>query len=80
MPHADIKYTSDIQIDLKALMSDIGEFALDLDLTLGACKGRAQKVDAYNHSHINLEVRLFTTKNQDIDLFKELLNRVDARA
>ena len=47
MPHADIKYTSDIQIDLKTLMSDIEEIILDLDPTSGACKGRALKVDEY---------------------------------
>ena len=31
MSHADIKYTSDIQIDLKTLMSDIEEIILNLD-------------------------------------------------
>ena len=80
MPHADIKYTSDIQIDLRTLMSDIEEIILDLDPTSGACKGRALKVDKYHHSHINIEIRLFATKNRDIDLLDELINRVDSRA
>ena len=80
MPHADIKYTADIQIDLKTLMSDIEEIILDLDPTSGACKGRALKVDEYHHSHINIEIRLFATKNRDIDLLNELINRVDSRA
>jgi len=80
MPHADIKYTSDIQIDLRTLMSDIEEIILDLDPTSGACKGRALKVDEYHHSHINIEIRLFATKNRDIDLLYELINRVDSRA
>ena len=80
MPHADIKYTADIQIDLKTLMSDIEEIILDLDPTSGACKGRALKVDEYHHSHINIEIRLFATKHRDIDLLNELINRVDSRA
>ena len=80
MPHADIKYTSDIQIDLKTLMSDIEEIILDLDPTSGACKGRALKVDEYHHSHINIEIRLFANKNRDIDLLNELINRIDSRA
>ena len=80
MPHADIKYTSDIQIDLKTLMSDIEEIILDLDPTSGACKGRALKVDEYHHSHINIEIRLFATKNREIDLLNELINRIDSRA
>ena len=80
MPHADIKYTSDIQIDLKTLMSDIEKIILDLDPTSGACKGRALKVDEYHHSHISIEIRLFATKHRDIDLLNELINRVDTRA
>ena len=80
MPHADIKYTSDIQIDLKTLMSDIEEIILDLDPTSGACKGRALKVDEYHHSHINIEIRLFATKNRNVDLLNELINRIDSRA
>ena len=80
MPHADIKYTSDIHIDLKTLMSDIEEIILHLDPTSGACKGRALKVDEYHHSHINIEIRLFATKNRDIDLLNELINRIDSRA
>ena len=80
MPHADIKYTSDIQIDLKTLMSDIEEIILDLDPTSGACKCRALKVDEYHHSHINIEIRLFATKNRDIDLLNELINRIDSKA
>ena len=80
MPHADIKYTADIQIDVKTLMSDIEDIILDLDPTSGACKGRALKVDDYHHSHINIEIRLFATKNRDIDLLNELINRIDTRA
>ena len=80
MPHADIKYTSDIQIDLKTLMSDIEKIILDLDPTSGACKGRALKVDEYHHSHINIEIRLFATKQRDIDLLNELINKVNSRA
>ena len=48
MPDADIKYTSDIQNDLKTLLVDIEEIILDLDPTSGDCKGRAIKVDKYH--------------------------------
>ena len=73
MPYADIKYTSDIQIDLKTLMSDIDEIILGLDPTSGECKGRAQRVDDFHHSHINIEIRLFATKNRNIDLFSKFI-------
>jgi hypothetical protein len=80
MPHADIKYTSDIQIDFGSLLSDIEEIILDLDPTSGACKGRALKVDEYHHSHINIEIRLFATKHRDINLPNELIIRIDNKA
>ena len=80
MPHADIKYTCDLQIDLKTLMSEIEEIILDLDPTAGACKGRALKVEEYHHSHINIEVIMFATKHRDIGLLNELINRIDLRA
>ena len=80
MPHADIKYTCDIQIDFKSLLSDIEEIILDLDPTSGACKGRALKVEEYNHSHINIEIRLFATKHRDVNLLNELIIRIDNKA
>ena len=80
MPHVDIKYASDIQIDFKTLLSDIEEIILDLDPTSGACKGRAVRVDEYHHSHINIEITLFANKHRDIDLLNELINRIDSRA
>ena len=79
MPHTDMEYTSDIQIDFKTLLSDIEEIILDLDPTSGACKGRALKVDEFHHSHINIEITLFATKHRDIDLLNELINRVDSK-
>lgn len=80
MPHADIQYTADIQIDVKTLLSDIEEIILDLDPNSGACKGRALKVDEFHHSHVNIEIRLFATKHRDIILLNKLINRVDRRA
>lgn len=80
MPHADIKYTSDIELDFKSLLLDIEEIILDLDPTSGACKGRALNVDEYHHSHINIEIRLFATKHRDINLLNELTIRFDNKA
>ena len=40
MPHADIKCTTDLEIDLRALMANIEEIILQLDPSSGVCKGR----------------------------------------
>ena len=49
MPHADIKCTTDLDIDVKTLMLDIEEIILQLDPNSGVCKGRVIRVDEYFH-------------------------------
>ena len=79
MPHTDIKYTSDLEIDIKALMLSIESIILDLDPTAGVCKSRAIKIDEYHHSHINIELRMYATKERDIELINELTTKVDQK-
>ena len=79
MPHTDIKYTSDLEIDIKALMLAIENIILDLDPTAGVCKSRAIKIDEYLHSHINIELRMYATKERDIELINQLTTRVDQK-
>ena len=45
MPHADIKCTSDLDLDVRSLMSNIEEIILQLDPNSGACKGRVIRID-----------------------------------
>ena len=59
MPHADIKFTIDLEIDVKTLMLNIEEIILRLDPSSGVCKGRVIRIDEYHHSHLNIEIRMF---------------------
>ena len=77
MPHTDIKYTADLDIDIKTLMLSIERIILDLDPTSGVCKSRAIKIDEYYHSHINIELRMYATKERDMVLVNQLITRVD---
>ena len=77
MPHTDIKYTADLDIDIKTLMRVIEEIILDLDPTAGVCKSRAFKIDEYLHPHVNIELRMYATKERDIELTNRLITRVD---
>lgn len=79
MPHTDIKYTDDLDIDIKTLMLSIEKIILDLDPTSGVCKSRALKIDEYHHSHINIELRMYATKERDIELVNQLIKRVDQK-
>ena len=80
MPHADIKCTSDLDIDVKTLMSNIEEIILQLDPKSGVCKGRVIRIDEYHHSHLNVELRMFASKERDVDFSKQLLSRVTQKA
>ena len=76
MPHADIKCTADLQIDLKTLMSNIEETILQLDPSSGVCKGRVVRIEEYHHSHLNIELRMFATKERDVEFSNQLISRV----
>ena len=79
MPHADIKCTTDLEIDFKTLMSNIEEIILQLDPSSGACKGRVMRIDEYHHSHLNIELRMFATKERNVDFSKQLISKVDQK-
>ena len=80
MPHADIKCTCDLDIDVKTLMSNIEEIILQLDPKSGVCKGRVIRIDEYHHSHLNVELRMFASKERDVEFSKQLLSRVNQKA
>ena len=80
MPHADIKFTTDLDIDAKTLMSDIEEIILQLDPNSGVCKGRVIRIDEYHHSHLNIELRMFASKERDVEFSNQLISRVDQKA
>ena len=80
MPHADIKCTTDLDIDVKTLMSNIEEIVLQLDPNSGVCKGRVIRIDEYHHSHLNIELRMFASKERDVEFSNQLISRVDQKA
>ena len=80
MPPADIKCTTDVDIDVKTLMSDIEKIILQLDPNSGVCKGRFMRIDEYHHSHLNIELRMFASKERDVEFSNQLISRVDQKA
>ena len=80
MPHADIKCTTDVDIDVKALMSDIEDIILQLDPKSGVCKGRVIRIDEYHHSHLNIELRMFASRERNVEFSNQLVSKVDQKA
>ena len=80
VPHADIKCTTDLEIDVKTLMSNIEEIILQLDPKSGVCKGRVIRIEEHHHSHLNVEIRMLASKERDLEFSNELISRVNQKA
>lgn len=65
MPHADLKYTCDLDFDAKGMLAAI-EATIQLhDAGSGECKGRAYPADVFHHSHLIVEVSLLPKAHRD---------------
>ncbi|NVK13430.1 MAG: hypothetical protein HWE35_04555 [Rhodobacteraceae bacterium] len=79
MPHAELKYSSDLDIDAKAILAEIETVILEHDSGAGACKGRAYPAGQYHHSHITISVALLTKPHRDEAFSRSLLADLESR-
>jgi 5-carboxymethyl-2-hydroxymuconate isomerase len=78
MPHAEIKYTQDITLDAPAILERIEQIILEHDDGAGACKGRAFRVDAHHHTHVDIKVALLVKAHRDDAFSNKLLDSLKA--
>jgi hypothetical protein len=64
MPHAELKYSSDLNIDTHAILKII-EATIQSHDTAGACKGRAYPTDQFNHTHFLVDISMLTKAHRD---------------
>jgi hypothetical protein len=64
MPHAELKYSSDLNIDANAILQMI-ETTIQSHDNAGACKGRAYPADQFNHTHLLVEISMLTKPHRD---------------
>ncbi|WP_264211063.1 hypothetical protein [Leisingera thetidis] len=79
MPHAELKYSSDLEIDAAAILAEIEAVILEHDSGAGACKGRAYPAGQYHHSHITVSVALLTKPHRDEAFSRALLASLESR-
>jgi hypothetical protein len=79
MPHAELKYSSDLKIDTTAILAEIESTILDHDDGAGACKGRAYRAKKFHHSHIAINVSLLTKEHRGEEFSKALLADLEWR-
>ncbi|OBY28759.1 hypothetical protein [Leisingera sp. JC1] len=79
MPHAELKYSSNLDVDAEAILAEIETVILEHDCGAGACKGRAYSTDRYHHTHITVSVALLTKPHRDETFSRALLADLESR-
>ncbi len=74
MPHADLKYSSDLSLDAAKLLAEVEALIGRHDSGAGACKGRAYPASAYHHTHALLEVAVLRKPHRDAAFMNALLD------
>ncbi|NRB04111.1 MAG: hypothetical protein HRU30_12700 [Rhodobacteraceae bacterium] len=77
MPHAELKYSADLEIDAEAILAEVEAVILRHDDGSGECKGRAYPATAFHHSHVILELSLLSKPHRDEAFTNALLTDVE---
>lgn len=79
MPHAELKYSSDLTLDAEPLLRAIEQVILQHDPNSGECKGRAYPAEIYHHSHCLLNVSMLSKPHRGTAFTKALLGDLEVQ-
>lgn len=65
MPHAELKYSSNIALDAQAILAKIEAVIQDHDAGAGRCKGRAYPAREFHHTHLIIEISMLPKSHRD---------------
>ncbi|MFK7880277.1 hypothetical protein [Roseobacter sp.] len=77
MPHAEIKFSSDLSFDAVAVLRVIETTILEHDDGSGACKGRAYPTDLFHHSHCLIAISMLRKPHRDTAFTARLLDALE---
>ena len=78
MPHADLKYSSDLDLDLPRLMEVIEAVLQRHDPSSGDCKCRAYPAEVFRHTHLLVEIAMLPKAHRDTAFLKALRDDLEA--
>lgn len=78
MPQADLFFTADQTIAAVDTLRSIEAAISAMDVTAGACKGRAHRVADFHHSHVLLRLSMLPKDYRDAAFATELGKRLAA--
>ena len=73
MPHAELKYSSDLYLDASTVLAAVEQVILGHDSGSGDCKGRAYPAEVYHHTHCLLNVSMLTKPHRDAKFTNDLV-------
>lgn len=77
MPHAELSYSADLEIDAPAILKRIEDVIQSHDAGSGACKGRAYPAAEFHHSHILVSLSLLTKSHRDEAFTRALMADIE---
>lgn len=77
MHHAEIRYSSDMDLEPTQILARIEAIIQGKDPGSGACKGRAYRADAAHHRHILVEVSLLDKPHRDDAFMSDLCAQLE---
>lgn len=73
MPHVEIKYSDNLNIDTNKVFDVVEKIINKNDISAGECKSRAYPCSQYKYSHILVTVSLLTKPHRD-EVFTQKLS------
>lgn len=77
MPHAELKYSTDLPIDAADILRRIEQVIAEHDPKAGDCKGRAYPAEVYHHSHILIAVSMLSRPYRDAEFTAALRDALE---
>ncbi|MCT4559554.1 MAG: hypothetical protein N4A61_16020 [Pelagimonas sp.] len=78
MPHAELKYSADLALDVPVVLRDIEAIIARHDSGAGACKGRGYAASDYHHTHLLVTLNLLTKPHRDAAFSQALMADIEA--
>ncbi|PKG38039.1 hypothetical protein [Psychromonas sp. Urea-02u-13] len=72
MPHIEIKYSDNLDIDACKIFDELEKVINNMDMSAGECKSRAYPCAVYKYSHLLLTISLLTKPHRDNEFTQKL--------
>lgn len=78
MPHAELKYSTDLDLPAADILATIEAVIQRHDAGSGECKGRAYPAVVFHHSHVLVEISMLPKAHRDAAFVTALRDDLEA--